>query len=151
MVHDMVHDLRKNPVEVLGFFVTHACTESLHKAHKISCTKISNSSSPEIDKRNYSSYILFKFKWNCLMSTFCLFTFLSANIVMFFAIMTPFSAVMFMIECSVTQSDILIKSDMSITWKMSKYGVFSDPYSPAFELNAERYVKRGWREKWEIV
>ena len=34
---------------------------------------------------------------------------------MFFAVMTPFSVVMFMIECSVTQSDILIKSDMSTT------------------------------------
>ena len=99
----------------------------------------------------YSSYFLFKFRSNCLMSTFCLFTFLSANIVTFFAIMTPFSAVMFMIECSVTQSGIRIKSDMSTTWKVSKYGVFSGPYFPAFGLNTERYVKRGRREKWEIV
>ena len=29
-----------------SFFVTHACTKSLHKAHEKSCTRISNSSSP---------------------------------------------------------------------------------------------------------
>ena len=45
MVYDMVHDLRKNTVEGQDFFVVHACTKSLHKAHEISCTKTSNSSS----------------------------------------------------------------------------------------------------------
>ena len=46
MVHRMVHHLQKNTVMVQDFFVAHACTKSLHKAHKISGTKISNSLSP---------------------------------------------------------------------------------------------------------
>ena len=50
MVYDMVHDLRKNTVEGQDFFVVHACTKSLHKAQEISCTKISNSSSPAYEK-----------------------------------------------------------------------------------------------------
>ena len=33
----------------------------------------------------------------------------------------------------------LIVSDISTVWKVSKYGVFSDPYFPAFGLNTERY------------
>ena len=49
MVYDMVHDLWKNTVEGQDFFVVHACTKSLHKAHEI-CTKISNSSSPAYEK-----------------------------------------------------------------------------------------------------
>ena len=52
MVYDMVHDLRKNTAEGQDFFVVHACTKSLHKAHEISCTKISNSSSPDISITN---------------------------------------------------------------------------------------------------
>ena len=48
MVYDIVHDLRKNNVEEQVFFVVHACTKSLHKAHEILCTKIPNSSSPAI-------------------------------------------------------------------------------------------------------
>ena len=47
MVYDMLHNLRKNAVKVQDFFVVHACTKSLHKVHKISCTKILNSSSPD--------------------------------------------------------------------------------------------------------
>ena len=46
MMHDMVHDLRKNTAAVQVFFVAHTCTKSLHKAHETSCTKISNSPSP---------------------------------------------------------------------------------------------------------
>ena len=46
MVHRMVHHLQKNTVMVQDFFVVHTCTKSLHKAHKISGTKISNSLSP---------------------------------------------------------------------------------------------------------
>ena len=153
MVHNMVHDLRKNTVEVQVLFGG----ARVHQMSAQGARNIVHQNSKFFEPWNwhkellYSSYILFKFRSNGLMSTFCLFIFLSANKVTFFAIMSPFSVVMFMIECSVTQSDIRIKSDMSTTWKVSKYGVFSGPYFPAFGLNTERYVKRGRREKWEIV
>ena len=32
-----------------------------------------------------------------------------------------------------------IKCEFGTEWKVSKYGVFSDPYFPAFGLNTERY------------
>ena len=33
----------------------------------------------------------------------------------------------------------MIKQKKKIAWKVSKYGVFSAPYFPAFGLNTERY------------
>ena len=33
----------------------------------------------------------------------------------------------------------MIKSFPHTAWKLSRYGVFSDPYFPAFGLNTERY------------
>ena len=57
MVYDMLYNLQKNAVKVQDFFVVHACTKSLHKVHKISCTKILNSLSPDF----YFLFIFFEF------------------------------------------------------------------------------------------
>ena len=70
---------------------------------KLRSSKILHSS--QIDKElPNSSYALFKFRSDCLVSTICLFTLLYANMVLFSAITAQFSVVMFMIECRVTQS-----------------------------------------------
>ena len=57
MVYNMVHDLRKNNVEIQVFFVAHTYTKCLQKAHEISCIKISNFSSP-VSKIKNETYII---------------------------------------------------------------------------------------------
>ena len=52
MVHNMVHDLRKNTAGVQVFFGGARVHQMSTQAHEISCTKIPNSSSPEIDIKN---------------------------------------------------------------------------------------------------
>ena len=46
IVRIMVHDLRKNSFRCKFFFVVHAGTGGLCRAHEISCTKISGYSGP---------------------------------------------------------------------------------------------------------
>ena len=41
-------------------------------------------------------------------------------------------------------SCLLVKRKHSTSWKVSKYGVISGPYFPAFELNTERYEVRSF-------
>ena len=55
--------------------------------------------------------------------------------------------------------DPIFRRYVHVVWHNQTYAlsqiwvlrVFSGPYFPAFGLNTERYVKRGRREKWEIV